>query len=199
MMRRTAIAIALIAATAALAQAARLAPLPPPLAIDRLPWSFDGWRGSDAGDLDEESQRILAADAYINRTYTGAAGAPVGLYAAYYAMQRPGVSVHSPLHCLPGTGWEPTDVGSLGGFKRMVVRKDRQVAVVLYWYAIHGRTVGDELSSKAWLLHDSIRYHRSDAALFRVVVPVAGSVEAAEREGLAFARALLPHVSHLWS
>ncbi len=29
--------------------------------------------------------------------------------------------------------------------------------------------------SKAWLLHDSLRFHRSDAALVRIVVPVDGA------------------------
>lgn len=193
------VAIALIAATVGLAQAARRSPAAGAVAIDTLPLSIGPWRGSEAGALDEETQRILAADAYLNRTYVSEAGQPIGLYAAYYAQQRPGVSIHSPLHCLPGTGWEPIDVASLDGFRRLIVRKDRQEAVVLYWYAIHGRTVGRELQSKAWLLHDSIRFGRSDAALIRVVVPVTDSIETAERNGLAFARTLLPSLSHLWS
>ena len=52
--------------------------------------------------------------------------------------------------------------------------------------------------SKAWLLHDSVRYRRSDAALVRIVVPVAdrqGTTEAAEQRALAFARAVLPRLS----
>src|ERR671932_152695 len=65
-----------------------------------------------AAPFDEETERVLAADRYVNRTYA-AAGAPVGLYVAYYARQRPTVSIHSPLHCLPGTGWEPLAVTTL--------------------------------------------------------------------------------------
>jgi hypothetical protein len=53
--------------------------------------------------------------------------------------------------------------------------------------------------SKLWLLHDSIRLGRSDAALVRIVVPITGSVDAAERRGLAFTRDLLPYLSQLWS
>jgi hypothetical protein len=59
--------------------------------------------------------------------------------------------------------------------------------------------LGSELASKAWLLHDSLRYNRSDAALVRIVVPVSESVEAAEREGLAFAQTLMPQLARLWS
>ena len=81
----------------------------------------------------------------------------------------------------------------------MIVRKQGDQALVFYWYAIHGRVVGDELHSKFWLLHDSLRYGRSDAALIRLSVPVTDSVESAEGDALAFGRALLPTLSHLWS
>jgi EpsI family protein len=81
----------------------------------------------------------------------------------------------------------------------MVVRKGRDRAVVLYWYAVHGRMIGSELISKAWLLHDSIRFNRRDAALVRIVVPVTDSVDAAERAGITFANLLSPRVAALWN
>src|SRR5262249_14681876 len=158
--------------------------------------------------LDEESERILAADAYLNRSYRTLGGsAPVGLYIAYYAEQRPGVSIHSPLHCLPGTGWEPLDVATIpvtgvGGaaapaIRRMIVTKNSDRAFVLYWYAVHGRILAGEVASKLWLVHDSLRLHRSDAALVRVVVPVGrepASLENAAQQGVVFVRDLLPYL-----
>jgi EpsI family protein len=204
---RLAAAFVLVALTAGIAQTARLRAVAPAIALGALPLRLDTWRGRDAGPLDRQTVDILAADAYINRSYMSGVD-PVGLYVAYYARQRPGVSIHSPLHCLPGTGWEPLDVvtrtierpdGSTGHLRRMLVRKGRDRAVVLYWYAVHGRMIGNELISKAWLLHDSLRFNRSDAALVRIVVPVAQSVDDAEREGLAFARALMAPLARLWS
>lgn len=209
MTTRLAIAVLLVAATAGVTGAARTPTVQPPVLVGALPMTMGAWRGAEAGVLDDETLRILAADAYVNRSYsTAAAGAPVGMYAAYYAQQKPGVSIHSPLHCLPGTGWEPIDVttrsiqaadGSTNDVRRLVVRKNRERAVVLYWYAIHGRTVGSEIASKLWLLHDSVRFQRSDAALIRVSVPVTESIDAAEQHGVSFVRTLLPYVSHLWS
>jgi EpsI family protein len=206
---RLAVVVSLVFATVLATRGVQSAALPRPIDLDALPLRIGQWQGQDAGPLDDETLRILSADAYVNRSYeAGAAGQPIGVYAAYYAQQRPGVSIHSPLHCLPGTGWEPLDVttrdvrqpdGSTGYVRRMVVQKDRQQAVVVYWYSVHGRMVASEVLSKAWLLHDSLRYQRSDAALLRVVVPVAGSVEAAEREGVSFAESLLPYVSRFWS
>ena len=134
----------------------------------------------------------------------------MNLYVAYYGRQRPGVSIHSPLHCLPGTGWEPLDVGTIdvalpdgasGRMRRMLVRKDRDRALVLYTYAIHGRMLASEIASKAWLLHDSVRLGRGDAALVRIVVPFApgGDAAAAEQRALVFARDVLPYLHQLWS
>jgi EpsI family protein len=210
---RPLLAIVLIVATGALARASRTPGHPPAVNLNALPMTLGGWNGSDAGALDEESARILAADAYLNRSYAANLSAPVGLYIAYYAEQRPGVSIHSPLHCLPGTGWEPLQISTIavptsgGGdavpqVRRMVVSKNLDRALVLYWYSVHGRMLAGELTSKLWLLHDSLRLHRTDAALVRVVVPAgreAASIDAAERQGVAFVRDLLPFLSSLWS
>src|SRR5438067_664826 len=127
--------------------------------LSEMPYDVAAWNGRDAEPLDTDTVRILSADEYLNRTYnSGVAAAPVNLYIAYYGQQRPGVSIHSPLHCLPGTGWEPQDVGTTnlqpgdaasGHVRRLIVRKNRDRSVVLYWYAIHGRTLASEVVSKA--------------------------------------------------
>jgi EpsI family protein len=206
--RRLFAATALLAATAALVGAAGRTDAPHIVRLDTLPYRIDDWSGRDAEPLDEDTLRVLAADEYLNRNYTdGAAAAPVNLYVAYYGRQRPGVSIHSPLHCLPGTGWEPLDVATIdapiagGAMRRMIVRRNRDRDVVLYGYGIHGRLLASEIASKAWLLHDSLRIGRSDAALVRIVVPLgaAGDAAAAEQRGLAFARDVLPSLQRFWS
>jgi EpsI family protein len=202
------IAAVMITAAGVLAHAS-LQRASPRAQLGSLPYTIAAWTGRDAAPSDAETLRILAADAYLNRSYSGASGTPIDLYIAYYGHQQPGVSIHSPLHCLPGTGWEPLEVtttaiaepdGTAGRIRRLVVRKNMERAVVLYWYAVHGRTIANETLSKAWLLHDSVRFHRSDAALVRIVVPVrAGGTDAAQRDGLAFAHDVLPYLPHLWS
>jgi EpsI family protein len=176
------------------------------VALATLPYTVGAWTGTDAPPPDPEIERTLAADAVLNRTYL-ADGSTVGLYIAYYREQRPGVSVHSPLHCLPGTGWEAEDTRTIavaGGpagslMKQLIVRKNLNRAVVLYGYSVHRRLIADELLSKLWLLKDRMRGGPGDAALVRVVVPVTGTIEAAERQGLAFTRDVLPYVFQWWS
>jgi EpsI family protein len=202
-------ALLMIGVTGALAHAAHDRGPQPQAHLAALPTHIATWSGQDAAPLDEETVRILGADAYLQRSYDAGHGAPVDLYVAYYGRQRPGASIHSPLHCLPGTGWEPLDIatvpitlpdGSVGELRRLLVRKNMDRAVVLYWYAVHGRAIANETFSKAWLLHDSLLLQGSDAALVRIVVPVhAAAVEDAQREGLAFAQQLLPFLPRLWS
>jgi EpsI family protein len=206
---RAVAAVLMIAVAGSLAHAGRARGPRLHAQLATLPFQLSAWSGRDAAPLDDETVRILGADAYLQRSYAGSSGTPVELYIAYYGRQQPGASIHSPLHCLPGTGWEPLDIatvplaqtdGTAGEVRRLVVRKNMNRAVVFYWYAVHGRTIANEMLSKAWLLHDSLRFHRSDAALVRVVVPVQGSqIDAAQREGLAFARDVLPYLPHLWS
>jgi exosortase D (VPLPA-CTERM-specific) len=202
-------ALLMIAATGALAHAARVQGPAARAQLESLPYQVAGWKGRDATAPDAETLRILAADTYLNRSYANGSGTPIDLYIAYYGRQQPGVSIHSPLHCLPGTGWEPLDIATLtiaqpggaeGQLRRLIVRKNMASAVVLYWYAIHGRMIANETLSKAWLLHDSLRFHRSDAALVRIVVPVRGAaMDAAEHDALAFAGDVLPYLPHLWN
>jgi EpsI family protein len=203
---RLLVVLFLVTCTGALTAAARRPVAVAEPRLDRLPYRLEAWQGREAAALDAETIRQVGADAFLNRAYSDVATSPVGLYVAYYSQPKPGVSLHSPLNCLPGTGWETLDVGTVdlgpGQARRIIARKNRDRAVVLYWYSIHGRVVASEAVSKAWLLHDSVRFRRSDAALVRIVVPVAdrqGTTEAAEQRALAFARDLLPHLSHLWS
>jgi EpsI family protein len=201
---RPAILLALLLATAVVVQASRPAAVAP-VAMSAFPRTIGPWRATIDIPVDEDTARQLGADAYVNRSYAGSGNAPVDLYIAYYGSQRPGVSIHSPLHCLPGTGWEPLAVttvdlarpdGSAGSVRRMIVRKNLDRAVVLYWYEVHGRMIASELASKLFLLADSVRLHRSDAALVRVAVPITQTPEIAEQRAVAFVRDLLPQVTH---
>lgn len=167
-----------------------------------IPYMFGAWQGAEAGVLDSATEEAIAADLVINRTYADAGGNEADLYVAYYSQQRPGISIHSPLHCLPGTGWDVVSndtVGvDLGGatseVRRLVAQKGASRVLVLYWYAINGRMIAGEVASRLQLLSNRVRLGRNDAALVRVAVPVAGSDADAETRAVAFTRALAPHI-----
>jgi len=167
----------------------------------KLPATIGPWRS--AGDLaiDEDSLKVLKADDYVSRLYVrGNTG--VSLFIAYYATQQQGDTMHSPMNCLPASGWQPmanqrVQIPSEGGpinANRMVIQKALDKELVLYWYQSHGRTIASEYASKAYLVLDSIRQHRSDAALIRVITPMTAG-DAATRAATEFVQALRPSLA----
>jgi EpsI family protein len=126
----------------------------------------------------------------------------------FYGTQRQGDSIHSPLNCMPGAGWEPLskalktiDVpGNQGpaeiAVNRMVIGKGLDRMLVLYWYQSHGRAIASEYWSKLYLIHDAMRINRTDAALVRVIVPIPlntpESESTAEAQATGFVRSMYP-------
>jgi EpsI family protein len=174
----------------------------PPAHLDRLPLMLGAWRGTPLREFDADTLRVLGTDEYVNRTYVAPGRAPVGLYVGYYRAQRQGDAIHSPLNCLPGTGWQIAErrrVDMTVGDKiidanRLVVTKDGDRELVVYWYEGRGRTVASEYANKLWLLTDAMRFNRTDGALVRVLTPLTTSVNAAERNAAAFVREAYPAI-----
>ena len=138
--------------------------VPAATALDALPLQIDEWRGHDAGRLDRETEAVLQADSYLMRTYWRRR-IPLDLFVAYYATQRSGHTIHSPLNCLPGTGWEwvarQRARMSLGSGREIeinanVARKNGQEDLVYYWYQSHGRAVASEFRNKFLLVQDAL-------------------------------------------
>src|SRR6185437_11824688 len=127
------------------------------------------------------------------------------LFIAYFKTQRAGAAPHSPRNCLPGSGWEPVadesgridvPVGAQSiHINKYVVANGDNESVVLYWYQSQGRVIADEFAAKFFLIEDSIRRHRSDTALVRVVVPVTlNNSTLASQQATGFVQAFYPVV-----
>jgi EpsI family protein len=205
--RALVVAVLLMVTAAYLATAARAEPTPIRRSLSELPFSIETWRGAAAPPLSSEVLGQLRVDDYTMRTYSRARNDAVGLYVGYYATQRQGASIHSPLNCLPGAGWVPTQKSYLPlsvstgkgdsrmiQLNRIVIEKGLDRQVVLYWYQSHGRVVASEYWGKIYSVLDAIRINRTDAALVRVVAPVdpGAGVEEADRRATEFTRALFP-------
>jgi EpsI family protein len=195
-------------------------PLSQPL--KNFPEHLPGWQMLSQGIVENDTLEVLKADDVLSRFYVrplqtdpkllniGQKEALVTtaeeLFIAYFSTQQNGQSPHSPKNCLPGSGWEPVDTGEIavpiagwGDIKinKYVIAKGEHQSLVLYWYQSHGRVVANEFSAKFFLVADSLRYHRSDTALVRVVAPVmhddlAGALDAATN----FVQAVFPATYH---
>jgi len=179
--------------------------LPPFSPLASFPPIVKSWTLVQEYPVEQEVLEVLKADDTLSRVYVDSVkNAGASLFIAFFKTQRTGQSPHSPKNCLPGSGWLPSETGiqsiEIPGssmppirVNRYVVSRGDEKSVVLYWYQSHSRVIAGEFAAKFWLVADSIRYHRSDTALVRVVVPVrAGDIGSALNSGIAFVQAIFP-------
>ncbi len=166
-----------------------------------LPFELAPWTGLEAPPLTPEVAKILAADEYVHRFYSSAQGA-IEMDVSYYTQPRVGTTMHSPLNCLPGNGWEiasaamrplSTATGTWD-VRELTVRRGNSTYALTYWIQSRDRVVANEVSARVHLLGDALRRRPTDASLVRVMMPAAGA-GVAERATLAeFATRLIPEI-----
>jgi EpsI family protein len=171
-----------------------------------FPMQIGEWRGAQEPPFDPAVLRVLGVSDYLTRAYFRADKAGVGLYIGYWESQRQGDTIHSPLNCLPGSGWDPVSKTTIKvpngigddriAVNRYVVRKGLDTQVILYWYQSHGNVVASEYWSRLFLIRDAVRLNRSDGSIVRVIAPVLTNVEnaetVAERTAAQFVKAMFP-------
>jgi EpsI family protein len=162
-----------------------------------FPTQIGSWQQA-GGDVrfDNETEKVLRADDYLSRNFTSGSRT-ASVYVGYYATQRNGATYHSPLNCLPGSGWVMSDparimVTPIGGGEpfeanRFVIANGRDRALMIYWYQGRGRAVASEYWGKIYTVLDSVRRRRSDGAMVRVMVPVGNSQEEAQKTAVEMA------------
>ena len=164
-----------------------------------FPQTIGAWQktGNDQ-ILDDETLKVLRASDYLLRDFRKSDGQSANLYVGYYASQRTGATYHSPLNCLPGSGWtlsEPGKAnialpnGSTFVANKYVIQNGDYKSLMVYWYEGRGRNVASEYWGKVYTVFDSVRLRRSDGAMVRVTVPIRDSEAAAEQTAIEFASA----------
>ncbi len=170
-----------------------------------FPQQLSEFRMIQEGVVEPEVLEVLKADDTLTRFYADPSGAAANLFIAYFKTQRTGQSPHSPKNCLPGSGFQPVESGRIDvpigsetiRINRYLVARGDNESLVMYWYQSQGRVIADEFAAKFYLIADSIRRHRSDTALVRIVVPVRNGPagrDAANKTAMAFLRAAYPNV-----
>lgn len=136
--------------------------------------------------LDEGQLAVLRPDDYLLRRYSAPSGRRADLFVAFFGRQRSGSTIHSPRHCLPGSGWEPVRHERMplrpgtgeGTINRYVVQHESgDRALVYYWYQGRGRVAANEYAVKLDLLRDAVVRRRTDEAVVRIVFPLPSDAE----------------------
>jgi EpsI family protein len=169
----------LLVSTAGLRLVPRGHPVPLRRDFDMFRTQISDWSGTDLY-LNPITKNVLRADNYLLRHYSNrVTGAQADLFMVYYKTQESGDTIHDPLNCLPGAGWERVSLNVVQipnpaipersfPANHFVVEKDGVKQDVLYWYQGHGRTYASPYLGKIYLVWDGISKGRTDGALIRL-------------------------------
>ena len=154
-----------------------------------FPKKIGSWEQTGGDEqFDNQTMAVLRASDYLLRNYRGSDGRVMNFYVGYYASQRDGATYHSPLNCLPGSGWVLQQPGEItirpegrSSFiaNRYIIQNGDHKELLVYWYQGRGRSMASEYWGKVYTVVDSVRLRRSDGAMVRITTPVQGSESAA--------------------
>ena len=146
--------VCLAGGAGAIARAQQSETVPIRTSFAGFPMQIGEWRGVQEPPFDPDVLRVLGVSDYLTRAYFRPDKAGVGLYIGYWESQREGDTIHSPLNCLPGSGWDPVSKTTIEvpngigddriAVNRYIVRKGLESQVILYWYQSHGNVVASE-------------------------------------------------------
>lgn len=197
------VTVVLLAATLTASQVTSDRKAEPLLApLSTIPLQIGSFTGGENPSLAAGVLNELKATDYISRTYRQT-DLDADLFIAFYSRQRAGQSMHSPKHCLPGSGWEIWDYATMDlplANQRVTINKysishagDRKV--VLYWYQSKDRVFASEYLGKLLLGRDSLLKNTTAAAIVRIIIPdKPGAVEGAS----AFASEVISQMHRLF-
>jgi len=165
--------------------------------LNSFPKQIDRWEqvGGDE-QFDEQTMAVLRASDYLLRNYQTADGRVLNFYVGYYASQRDGATYHSPLNCLPGSGWVMSDPDRVTISPRgrpefvankYIIQNGDHKELLIYWYQGRGRAIASEYWGKIYTVIDSVRRRRSDGAMVRITTPIESSEADALTASLALA------------
>ncbi len=150
--------------------------------LREFPRQMGAWQQTGGDEkFDQETLAVLRASDYLLRNYRSADGRVMNFYVGYYQSQREGATYHSPLNCLPGSGWvmsEPSEITitpkGRAAFvaNKYLIQNGDQKQLLVYWYVGRGRAVASEYWGKVYTVLDSVRLRRSDGAMVRITTSI---------------------------
>ncbi len=145
-----------------------------------IPLEYEKWKGQEYFFPDQTYQ-LLKADASTLRKYTNGEGKELWLFISYFKSQEYGAQIHSPKHCLPGSGWKilrkeksriNLDTGSSLKVNKLLIAEKNSKEIMYYWFQTRGGIISSELGLKFDLMLNSLKRKPSDAAFIRINLPL---------------------------
>ncbi len=150
--------------------------------LSTFPTQIGKWVGKEER-FEQQIYDALGVDDSFLCNYSIPNGHHLQLYVGFYRSQREGRLIHSPKSCMPGAGWDIIQISveevtipksNPGKLKmcKLLLRKDDEQQVMLYWFQSRGRFIASEYMQKIYLVIDSIAKHRTDGSFVRLISPV---------------------------
>jgi len=165
-----------------------------------FPVQVSSWRMTSQTEFSADVLGVLKPSDYIYRQYKNDAGATASLYIGYHGGGKDSGGIHSPKHCLPGSGWfevstkrQSLDVaGTKLNLVQAVYQKGDSRELFIYWFQVRDTTMNEEYSLKMSEIINSLLYQRRDSAFIRISVPFENDRQAALTTGEGFVRDFVP-------
>lgn len=170
--------------------------------LDEIPTRLDGWTKTEETRFSEAVLKQLRPTDYLYRVYADDGRRSVSLYIGYHGGGPESGPIHSPKHCLPGSGWmnisEQSKTLTIGDDEvrlvEAVYQNGGQRELFLYWFQVKGATLTNEYALKLAEITNSILHNRRDSTFVRISVPYREGDTGALEVGERFVRDFYPHI-----
>ncbi|QSV45046.1 exosortase C-terminal domain/associated protein EpsI [Geobacter benzoatilyticus] len=177
--------------------------VPPNKPFAEFPMRVGDWRMTRQDIFSDNVLNILSPTDYLARRYETPDGMRADLYVGYHGGGKGTGGIHSPKHCLPGSGWfqasSETTTLKVGletiHLVRAVFQKGESSELIFYWFQVRDRSLTDEYALKLSEITNSMLYRRRDTSFIRITIPFETDKEKALAAGTAFIKAFYPEIS----
>ena len=144
-----------------------------------FPGTIGQWQAIGSQSMQDNVEDLLSVDDYILRNYIGPRNSKINMYVSYFSYTDRSKGYHSPLNCMPGSGWNIAktvpvalnlpESGQEVTVNKLVLQQGRSKQISLYWYQCRGRILHNEYMERIYRVIDSIFKNRTDGAFIRLI------------------------------
>lgn len=154
--------------------------------------------------INDKITSALRTDQTLLRNYISRDGRRLELFVGYYRDQKFGAQVHSPQHCLPGSGWTIVRYGKFplpfigkSFANQLHIAKNNKNQFVVYWFALDGQLVQNEWALKVRLLLNAFQHRPTAVYFYRLSMPfIAGEENTTLRSLTEFMLVAAPYLHY---
>ena len=173
-------------------------PLNKPFA--QFPIEHQGWRMINEYEFSSRVMSILKPTDIMNRTYVRDDDRHIDLHVGFYDGGKETGGIHSPKHCLPGSGWflrssehVTMEIGSdTVHMVQAVYQHGEASELFLYWFQVRDRSLNNEYALRLAEITGALFHGRRDTAFIRISSRFDGDSQQAIKRSQDFATDFYP-------